>query len=155
MGLDQYLYKHTYVKQYEHKKDNNVLVTVERFDGSKVEHIDTKRISGIQEEVMYWRKANQIHRWFVENVQNGVDDCGEYNVDRDELLELVRLCKEVLENPDHAENLLPSSRGFFFGSVDYGDWYFDDLKRTVETIESVLNEDTGMDMVWFTYSSSW
>lgn len=22
-----------------------------------------------------WRKANQIHNWFVENVQNGVDIC--------------------------------------------------------------------------------
>lgn len=48
-------------------------------------------------EIGYWRKANHIHKWFVENVQNGVDDCGFYAVSKDKLLELHKLCKEILE----------------------------------------------------------
>ena len=28
----------------------------------------------------YWRKANQIHKWFVDNVQGGIDDCRPYPV---------------------------------------------------------------------------
>ncbi len=48
------------------------------------------------EEVGYWRKANQIHRWFVSNVQGGKDDCGEYAVPRAKLMELKVICETVL-----------------------------------------------------------
>lgn len=34
----------------------------------------------IMTEIAYWRKANHIHKWFVDNVQYGVDDCGTYEV---------------------------------------------------------------------------
>ena len=44
-------------------------------------------------EIIYWRKANAIHKWFVENVQEGVDDCGEYEVTVEQLTELRDLCK--------------------------------------------------------------
>lgn len=44
----------------------------------------------------YWRKANAIHAWFVENVQNGVDDCGMYIVRRDQLEELKEACERVI-----------------------------------------------------------
>ena len=47
------------------------------------------------EEVGYWRKANQIHKWFVENVQEGEDDCGQYEVSFDQLRELRELCIKV------------------------------------------------------------
>jgi hypothetical protein len=49
----------------------------------------------IIEQVGYWRKSNQIHNWFVENVQNGVDDCGAYEVNEYQLQELLDLCKRV------------------------------------------------------------
>ena len=47
------------------------------------------------EGVGYWRKANQIHNWFVENVQNGVDDCGCYEVTKEQLEELLKTCRIV------------------------------------------------------------
>jgi hypothetical protein len=43
-------------------------------------------------ELVYWRKANMIHNWFVKNVQNGKDDCGEYPVTRDNIVQLFELC---------------------------------------------------------------
>jgi hypothetical protein len=46
--------------------------------------------------VAYWRKANQIHNWFVENVQDGNDDCKDYYVSRKQLEELRDTCKAVL-----------------------------------------------------------
>ena len=51
----------------------------------------------LAEEVGYWRKANQIHSWFVNNVQDGVDDC-EYHheVTKEILEELLSICKNVL-----------------------------------------------------------
>lgn len=51
--------------------------------------------SSISQQVGYWRKANQIHNWFVENVQNGEDDCGEYEVTKRQLKELLDICEKV------------------------------------------------------------
>ena len=47
---------------------------------------------------MYWRKANAIHQWFVEHVQNGEDDCGTYEVSVEQLQELRDTCMKVLES---------------------------------------------------------
>jgi len=50
-------------------------------------------------EVGYWRKANQIHNWFVENVQNGEDDCDYHReITISDFQSLRRLCKKVLDS---------------------------------------------------------
>ena len=46
-------------------------------------------------EVGYWRKANAIHKWFVENVQNDVDNCAYYEVDKEQLKVLLGICKTI------------------------------------------------------------
>lgn len=51
--------------------------------------------NSIWAEVGYWRKSNQIHNWFVKNVQNGVDDCECYEVTEDDLQKLLMTCKKV------------------------------------------------------------
>lgn len=51
----------------------------------------------VDQNVAYWRKANQIHAWFVENVQDGEDDCGSYMVSKESLEELLDICKELKE----------------------------------------------------------
>lgn len=58
----------------------------------------------IREEIGYWRKANEIHNWFVENVQNGVDDC-EYHeeVTKEVLEELLATCQKVLDSCELVE----------------------------------------------------
>lgn len=40
----------------------------------------------------YWRKANQIHNWFVQNIQNGKDDCECYELTKDNCEKLLELC---------------------------------------------------------------
>ena len=50
-----------------------------------------------------WRKANMIHRWFVDNVQNGNDDQGIYPVSVEDLVKLHDTCKEVLDNSEMIE----------------------------------------------------
>lgn len=98
MGLDQYLYRKQYVKQWEHDTpEKKYSVTVKR-GGKLVKEIKPERISYITEQVAYWRKANQIHKWFVDNVQDGNDDCKEYYVTEEQLQELVDLCAKVLAN---------------------------------------------------------
>ena len=48
--------------------------------------------------VEHWRKANEIHNWFVENVQDGIDDCDYHHEVTEEMLELLRsTCKAVIK----------------------------------------------------------
>ena len=50
-------------------------------------------------EVGYWRKANMIHDWFVNHVQDGIDDCGYHNeVTKEILEELLDTCTKVYES---------------------------------------------------------
>ena len=53
----------------------------------------------IKEEIGYWRKANEIHDWFVEHVQDGVDDCNYHDEVTEEVLEdLLSTCQKVLDS---------------------------------------------------------
>lgn len=55
------------------------------------------KLSYVTFDVGYWRKANAIHKWFVDNVQDGEDDCRTYYVSREKLKELKRVCEEVIK----------------------------------------------------------
>lgn len=100
----------------------------------------------------YWRKANQIHAWFVDNVQQGNDDCGEYYVSHEKLKELLDLVNKALaeRNP----NLLQPRAGFFFGSYDIDEWYWNDLKNTKTKLERIFALPE-MSKLSFYYTSSW
>lgn len=154
MGLDMSLNKKTYVKNWNHmSEDEKHKVTIE---GKSAKEIKPERVTYIEEEVAYWRKANQIHNWFVQNVQNGNDDCRSYYVGSSQLEDLVNRCKEVLEDNSKAEELLPSQSGFFFGSTEYDEWYFKDLENTVELVGGILEEMKENDAYYdFYYESSW
>lgn len=106
-----------------------------------------------QVKIGYWRKANAIHDWFVQNCQDGNDDCRESYVSIEHLEELKKVCKMVLENHDLASEHLPTSAGFFFGSQDYDEWYFHDLENTVQIIDNALSKVS--DEWSFSYQSSW
>jgi hypothetical protein len=100
----------------------------------------------------YWRKANQVHAWFVKNVQGGNDNCGEYYVSQDKLKELRDLCQKALDNRD--PNLLPPQDGFFFGGTDIDEWYWQDLKNTIAQLDRVFALPQLSDLS-FSYNSSW
>ena len=100
----------------------------------------------------YWRKANQIHNWFVENVQDGEDNCSEYYVSKEQLKELLNACKIAYNNKDPKE-LMPRE-GFFFGGTDIDEYYWLDIKDTIEQIER-LTKLPEFDDLSFYYQSSW
>lgn len=128
MGLDMYLKGKVFL-------DYN---SPEREDIAKMLEIDGYDVSAVTVELGYWRKANHIHKWFVDNVQNGVDNCGEYFVSKQDLETLLIICKQALEDKTKASSLLPTQQGFFFGGYEYDEWYFDDLESTVKILEKAL-----------------
>lgn len=131
----------------------DVVCSYEGFD-IYVEGIETYKYPSFSKKVGYWRKANHIHRWFVKNVQDWEDDCQTYVVSPESLKALKDLCKEVLEDKDLADELLPTASGFFFGSTDYEGYYFDDTKDTIKIINKVLLE-TDFETEMILYHSSW
>lgn len=165
MGLDMHLHKKHYVKNWEHNKDEQFQVLV-KLNGESHPAIKCDKVVYIEEEVMYWRKANAIHDWFVKNCQDGRDECQESYVDPTKLPELLDTCKKVAEASELDENgiikdssvadeLLPSRSGFFFGSTDYDQYYLSDIKKTIEVLEKELSTNLGKLNPEYYYRASW
>lgn len=182
MGLDMYLHKKTYVKNWKGDKTENKHEVIVK--GRHAGHVRPERLSHVVEEVMYWRKANQVHNWFVQNCVTSNDWNGEEVwVTRDNLAELLDICEKVLagsklvagkvtngyrgengkmipnmedgkliEDDSVAKELLPSSDGFFFGSTEYNEWYLKDVEKTRDCLKALLAEP---DESEFYYSASW
>lgn len=193
MGLDMYLKASTYGSGYDFNGEEEVKKYRNLVDGFGAEAIADPDTPSYVFSVtaLYWRKSNAIHKWFVDNVQDGTDDCGTYYVGREQLEQLRDTCKKVVEslklvpgkvnagqimkeggwediledgevatNTSVAEELLPTGSGFFFGSTDYDGWYAQDLQRTVEGIDRLLEATKGSEenpfSGWdFYYNSSW
>lgn len=152
MGLDMYLSKKTYVKNWDHMApEERCTVTV---SGPRAGVIKPERVSYIVEEVAYWRKANAIHKWFVDNVQAGVDDCEPHRVEVEDLQELRDLCLKVLHGEAKAEDVLPPQAGFFFGDTFIDEYYMEDLRETVKVLDEILSEENS-GYCEFEYQSSW
>jgi hypothetical protein len=190
MGLDMFLSKKHYVKNWNHMKPEELHKIAVKKNNKVVPHINPKKITYIVEEVAYWRKANAIHDWFVQNCQEGIDDCKEYWVTKLQLQELYDACvlvrdncqltegkvkngygfnedgeKEqfiedgkIIKDPSVAENLLPTSEGFFFGGTDYDQYYMEDINNTIEMLGAELAINYGekaLDEPEYFYRASW
>lgn len=92
-----YAARKLYVKQWDFQSPDERYTVQIAYGGKPVPGIKPDRISSVDEQVMYWRKANHIHAWFVDNVQDGVDDQREYYVADDVLRELHAVCQKVIE----------------------------------------------------------
>lgn len=155
MGLDMYLTKKTYVKNWDFDEDKHRYDVSVQYNGAD-SGIVPARVQYVEELVAYWRKANQIHAWFVDNVQDGVDECQQAWVTPEKLTELLNVCKRIRNNPKSALDLLPPRAGFFFGSTEVDEWYMQDIEYTITTLEEELARPTigrfGSD---YYYRSSW
>ena len=150
MGLDMYLNAELYVSDYKDEDKPLEEAIKENVPGG----LGKFRPKNVTFELIYWRKANAIHNWFVQNVQEGKDDCGDYYVSLEKLKELKESCEKVLKDNKLAPDLLPSVKGFFFGSYTYDEYYERDLERTVEVLNKILSSPDAKNW-WITYRSSW
>lgn len=164
MGLDMYLHAKKYVEKTDWNKVRDLDIDMDSDEAIYPKFKDLMDLAelndvaidiyGAQVEVTcaYWRKSNQIHKWFVDNVQGGKDDCDSYYVSLDKLKELREVCRRTLfeKNP----NLLPPQAGFFFGSYDIDEWYWEDIKRTIKKIDRILALPN-LSELSFSYQSSW
>lgn len=95
MGLDMNLYKKHYVQNWDHTpKEKRYSISVKQ-NSKAVKSINVKRIAYIEEDIGYWRKANQIHKWFIDNCAGGDGDVREMYVSNEQIKELYQLCLKV------------------------------------------------------------
>ena len=152
MGLDMYLYCNS-------KEVSKKVADVMYSKGSLDYQWATQR-----GEIGYWRKQSQIHNWFVNHVQNGTDDCNNYCVDYEDLIDLLDILEEVLKTRN--KDILPTVDGFFFNVKGDEDWYWYGIEYTYKLIKTILDniyivgdecfeDKTEQWRVSFSYQSSW
>lgn len=162
MGLDMYLEARKEVYVGTCLDDSNGQIKCELPPELKMfEDVWHKSITHKEDYTIgYWRKANHIHKWFVDNCGDGVDECQDMYVSKEKLEELLKLCNEVLAEHGDAENKLPTQDGFFFGGTEYDEYYFDDVKYTKEVCEKAIQfldeREKAKDYLWsIHYQASW
>lgn len=90
MGLDMYLHK----KVYKYRRPDGTFAS--GHDALTFDNFGRSNGAYVVTQAAYWRKANHIHKWFVDNVCDGNDDCKPYYCRRDKIEELVGVCRKVL-----------------------------------------------------------
>jgi hypothetical protein len=157
VGLDMYLQARKYINVYDYnasEQQNQLVISPkwkEIIAAADMTDIAAEETGvSVEVNVAYWRKNNAVHKWFVDNLNNGEDDCQEYYVSRGHLQELRNLCKQAINTKD--ANLLPTASGFFFGSTDTDEYYWDKIKDTVKKLDRVLSLPENLR---FYYQASW
>ena len=171
MGLDQYLTISEYVARTKRDdlmgdapKENPLF---QELVNRRPSWVDKGAHTGISIDYPagYWRKANGIHNWFVQNVQDDRDECQKSYVSAEQLRELRDACEQVLFA--HTEDARPvqtvaeevglaTKSGFFFGGTEYDEYYLEDLRYTIKLINRL--ETAGVfDNAWVDvyYQASW
>lgn len=158
MGLDMYLYG---------------IMTDKRKDLDAPE-------TGSYSQVAYWRKANQVHKWFSVRFIKKQDPWGTYRVSRDDIIGLLLTCKLLrkIKNKEvsidnkyvNTENFLPQSVlsydeadfiasvllppdniGCFFGSGIVDEGYWEQIDDTIDMLTKALDDGYHT----FFYEASW
>jgi hypothetical protein len=115
MGLDMYLTRKKYVKNWEHTPERD------------------------KHNIKISRNGRSIDEYYVSSEQ------------------LANLLDDILyslKNKDHAESVLPTSKGFFFGSDEYNEDYWQDLQVTADELQELLSSSEALEDE-FSYRASW
>jgi hypothetical protein len=167
MGLDMYLFSAPKINGMEleevllasgrlsnlKEKKNEIYERVKPY----IKHFEEydSAWSSLLEEVTYWRKANQIHNWFVENIHNGIDEpCFTQEVTKENIQDLYSLCLKVLTNRTNPQDILPTRPGCFFGSTAYESFYYSEVEETKSILE-VLLKNFNFETHYLMYQCSW
>lgn len=160
MGLDMYLTAERYISDYEPKEKLLIQQIAGLFGpevGALVKDADESGGTVVRFTIGYWRKANAIHNWFIENVQDNEDQCSKCFVSEGQLNELLDICQKVLlvGQSVAGEKYLPVRDGPFFGPMDYNEYYWEQTRRTIVILKRALalSEADGNFLIY--YQSSW
>ena len=100
-----------------------------------------------------FRKRNWLMPFVEEAIDQEVESCESYELSKETMLDLLERIDKVLADHSLAEELLPTTSGFFFGSTEYDDRYFMQLQDAKEQLEkdvkSMDDDDSATFWSWW------
>ena len=89
--------------------------------------------NGEFKELLFFKKVNFLLPFFdyTENYED-------IEINKQQVEDLVDTCKQVLKEKSKAKTLLPNTEGFFFGSTEYDEMYFDNVKLVLQRFQHLL-----------------
>lgn len=125
------------------------------------DYICNRNFKSVQTETIYqigyFRKFNALHSYIVKTFANGIDNCQDIILYKEDVEQIKKVLDDVLnahQQVEKAKELLPTQSGFFFGGTDYDEFYFEDVKVAADLMQSLLcNFD--FDKYQLIYEASW
>lgn len=141
MGLDMFLY--TYPKGLE----ENI---------KKIESLSNEERNKVWDEVFevaYWRKCNFLHKYLCDNGEEITSEII-YLIPRKVLYDFLEKTVKVVKrkNTRFSSKTLPTCSGFFYGSTEYDENYYDQGYDAILKITEILKNS---DDEKFLYYASW
>lgn len=88
-----------------------------------------------QKKVGYFRKDNAFLHWVDTHVKE-VENCVDITISKEQLKALQNTLL-TLTKENCAENF-PTQNGFFYGSTDYDEWYWDGVEELKQWVKETL-----------------
>jgi hypothetical protein len=136
MGLDMNLYgrKMIHSNRYDDKAEPRME------DGYPVDYVNL--------EMGYWRKHPDLHGYIVETFAEGVDECQEIELSKEDLLDIAKAIRE---------NRLPHTEGFFFGDSAWHVGKEEEYALLFEKAAAWLESPKDPEVFWreVYYQASW
>ena len=163
MGLDMYFYarKTTYKSFSKWDKSDRADETNYPED-LKIfsDYIYDRNFKSVQTEtsyqIGYFRKFNALHSYIVKTFANGIDNCQDIILYKEDVEQIKKVLDDVLEanTEEKAKELLPTQSGFFFGGTDYDEFYFEDVKDAADLMQNLL-DNFDFEKYQLVYRASW
>lgn len=163
MGLDMYFYARKTTYKSFSKWDNpdranevNYPEDLKTFS----DYIYDRNFKSVQTEtsyqIGYFRKFNALHSYIVKTFADGVDNCQDIILYKEDVEQIKKVLDDVLEanTEEKAKELLPTQSGFFFGGTDYDEFYFEDVKDAADLMQSFL-DNFDFEKYQLVYRASW
>ena len=103
----------------------------------------------INHEDMYYRKVNCLYAYFNDRLED--EQC---LVTKADVEDIIDRAKNVLLAHDEVTSaqLLPTQSGFFFGSTEYDEYYYDDIADVYKLFTKYLEDWTDDTIGWVYFS---
>ena len=164
MGLDMYFYaKKTTYKSFSKWDEPDRTNEVNYPEDLKIfsDYIYDRNFKSVQTETIYqigyFRKFNALHSYIVKTFANGVDDCRDIILYKEDVEQIKKVLDDVLnahQQVEKAKELLPTQSGFFFGGTDYDEYYFEDVKVAADLMQKLL-DNFDFEKYQLIYEASW
>lgn len=108
-------------------------------------------------QIGYFRKFNALHSYIVKTFADGVDNCQEILLYKEDVEKIKKVLDDVLnahQQVEKAKEILPTQSGFFFGGTDYDEFYFEDVKDAADLMQSFL-DNFDFENYQLVYQASW